>query len=202
MNLREAIDYIEEEIAPLEVGTARVINRINIEQDFISRELRIPMQFIENEDATTSFLLPAEARTGGLVRVYDQADNTPIPIYNVATATAKYPSWTEDTFDIKLIVYDPGNATAPIVPTGFTTGDLLRYLVLMKPDDLDSDTDLIFAGIWNEYHSLVPKKVASWFLLHSTNNDRLWQYGTMLRGEFEKEMRSAFAHTWTEMGQR
>ena len=208
MNLVEARDWVEEAISPLEFAGQEINRRLNLENDHISRELRVPTRLVRNIDATQPFGLPVGARPGSVVRVWHDERGYRVPVLSVEEAHRKYPRWLDSNYAFaKFVVFEPYNLTAPLNPRGFFSDDRLRIMVVVKPADLVEDGDVIFQGELPEFHELVPKKVASDILIgHSdgvTNEAMLTSLirrGGLLRDEVQESMKAAFARAWYMQG--
>lgn len=210
MNLSEARDWVEQQIKPLEFSSGEIDRRLDLENDNLARELRIPTRLIRNIDATQPFLPAANSRPGGVVKVWDDSTGLEVRVYSVKEAHEKFPRWLDRSpmqGGHKFIVWEPYNLTAPMTPRGFFSGDTLRVLTIVRPNALGEDGDEIWEGEFPEFHELVPKKVAADILIgHSDgiNNEpmliSLIRRGGLLRDEWQVGMRSAFARTWMMAG--
>jgi hypothetical protein len=212
MNLSEARDWVEQQIRPLEFSSGEIDRLLNTENDYLSRELRIPTRLIRNIDATQSFLPGADTRPGSLIRAWDDTTGERIPVFSIKEASEKFPRWLDyETEDVqyKFIVWEPYNVSAPMTPRGFFDGDILRVLTIVKPQVMAEDADLIWDGELPEFHDLVPRKVAADILIgHSDGITSeptlvsLIRRGGLLREEWQMGMKSAFARAWVMAGER
>lgn len=212
MNLGEARDWVEQQVKPLEFSSGEIDRLLNLENDRLARELRIPTRLIRNVDATQAFLPAANTRPGSIIKVWDDSDGSEIPVYSVQEAHRRFPRWLDADPDLggaKFVVWEPYNLTAPLTPKGFFVGDLLRVLTVVQPEVMSEDADLIWDGEFAEFHDLVPRKVSSDLLIGRSDGVTseaalvsLIRRGGLVRDEFEMGMRAAFARTWTMAGMR
>lgn len=212
MNLGEARDWVEQSVKPLEFSSGEIDRLLNLENDHLSRELRIPTRLIRNIDATQAFLPAANTRPGSVIEIWDDEDGSKIPVYSVQEAHKRFPRWLDADPDLggaKFVVWEPYNLTAPLTPKGFFAGDILRVLTIVQPETLSEDADLIWDGEFPEFHDLVPRKVAADLLIGRSDGVTsepalvsLIRRGGLLREEFQMGMRAAFARTWTMAGLR
>ena len=195
MNLAQAVDWVEQEIRPTTVDTPEIKRRLNLQNDHLARELRLPTRYLTNIDATQSFALPGSARPSGLVGVWFERNGQRIKVKNVATVSRDAPSWFRNTRDHRFVLYDPLNLTAPVTPYGFGEGDTLRLLVVVKPQPLDYNEDEIWDGQLPEHHELVPRRVAM-ELLRMVPGDDMVRRTAMMEHAMDRQMRAAFAKSW------
>lgn len=195
MTLAEAVDWVEQELLPLNVDTAEIKRRLNLQNDYVARELRLPTRYITNIDATAPFTLPGSARPSGLVNAWEERNGRRVLIKNVATVSRDAPSWFRKTRDYRFLLYDPLNLTAPVTPQGFVEGDTLRILVVVKPQPLVNNEDELWDGQLPEHHELVPKRVVIELMRMQPGEDYI-RRGETHANALDRQMRAAFAKSW------
>ena len=195
MNLIQAVQWVESELvldsALEKIETGEVRRRLLLEHDIIARELRIPTKLVVIEDPSENFSLPISARDTGLLAAHEQDSGLSIPIYDLSEVAAKYPRWREDTFEIKLLVWDPTNITSPVIPKGFDSDESILLTVVLKPTTPTEDTDEFWNGIHSEFHDLIPRKVAGDLLIRGSEVSA--RAGGVMLGQVRADMSKAFA---------
>ena len=195
MTLGDAVQWVESELmldpALEKLETGEIRRRLQHEHDILARELRIPTKLVVIEDPSENFSLPITARDTGLLAAHEQDSGLPVPIYDLSEVAAKYPRWREDTFNIKLLVWDPTNVSSPVVPKGFDSDDALLLTIVMKPTPVSVDADEFWNGILPEFHDLIPRKVAGELLIRG--HDVSARAGGMMLSQVQADMRKAFA---------
>lgn len=208
MNLAEARDWVEQAIAPLEVGGGELDRLLRNENNYLSRELRVPTRLVGGIDATENFLPSPRTRPGGVVRVWEEPSGRRVPVLSIKEASRKFPRWAEESVRYgKFVVWEPYNVTAPLSPRGFYSGDTLRVMSVVEPEELVNDGDFIWDNELPEFHELVPMKVAADLLVGRSDGvtneamlTSLIRRGGMLREDFQVKMRSAFARSYFMQG--
>lgn len=196
MNFIEAVQWVESELmmdpALRELETADIKRRIQHEHDIIARELRIPTKLIRIDNVTAAFPLPITARDTGLLEAVEEDSGLPVPLFDLTEVADKYPRWREDSFAVKMLVWDPTNITSPVIPKGFDADDALLLTIVVKPTPLVNDLDDLWDGILSEFHDLVPRKTAGDLLLRSPTDSGA-RAGGMMLAQVQGDMRKAFA---------
>ncbi len=199
MTLAEAVDWVEQEIKPVtDISSGEIKRRLNLQNDYLSRELRVPSRFITGASATSAFNLPGNARPGGLMGAWLERSGERVKLRNVAKASEQMPGWFQDKGH-RFVLYDPYNVTAPVTPFGFRDTDTLRILVVIKPADLVQGADEVWDGELPEHHDLVPRKVVVDILRMQTSDDMVRRAETHAH-HAERQMRAAFAKSWFKEG--
>jgi len=148
------------------VPPAMVMRKIESAHQRIALELGFPRRYIKGVDATAEFTLPSEAQPGSLI--YIEIENAlgerqkSIPTLTVQEANNEGVQWDVTDTNLSeyrgsavygryLVVYDPGNITAPVYPLGFDAGDTLRIMYAKRPAAMAAISDTPFGGKLGAY---------------------------------------------------
>ena len=172
MNATEIVDWVETDLRMMKLdppGPADILayaNRMNVR---VARDLRIPRRYIKDVSTGAAFAPPSEAIPESMSFVEVTNTNARITVLTVDEANAEYPDWETNLLEgssrypTRLIIYDPGNITAPIYPIGFESGELLRieYCVVPRPmvfsNPTSAETTVPFEGLIPDYHRIIPQ---------------------------------------------
>lgn len=210
MTVKELVNRVETNLRLMGIsppGDADILEFLNEENQRVSRELRIPTRYVKNIDATGPFSMPSEALPGSLVFAEDSGFNNRMEVMTVAEANERYPDWERNEYEGdsgfggRLIIYDPGNISAPVYPVGFSSGDLLRVTYMVKPrpmafDDPDASATVSlegFEGRIPEYHSLLYRMTTYQMALLMGDATQV-QKARMLYSEALGELQDAFSY--------
>lgn len=196
MTAGQLIDYVRTLVGPASVGMApgHLLNLLNIAQDEVSREARMPRKVVQYSGLTADnqMVLPSDARTEGLIEVHalsfdgDGAlsNSRPLQIFDYVSAARYHPSWAtwEGGSGPSFVVYDPAHTPACPRPVPAPTADApasFRVLYIARPADLSSLSDLVFGGKFSGLATVVAYRVA--YLL--TRDQAMY-------GEYERALRA------------
>ena len=231
MKAAEIVDWVERRIRLLGIrppGAGDILEFANEQNDATSRsqtdlsmfsgqngqvrhcsgrKLNIPRRYVKDVDATTTFLLPTEARPGSALFAERTTDNRKIRTLTVEEANRLFPDWEENTIEglerypIPLIIYDPQNITAPVYPIGFSTGDILRMEYVIKPRDMvfsiptgvTTVTDEPWEGELPEFHRIIPQMVVFEIAL-ALGDELVSQKARAFYNDAQQEMEEAVAY--------
>lgn len=212
-NLRDIIQRITDnlEIAGAQVPQHGVLQRkIETAHQRIAKEMGVPKRYIKGVDATSTFLLPTEAREGGLLYIEienanDEA-NVPVPVLTVEEANDRGIRWDTTASALSeykgdshlgtvLVIYDPANISAPVYPLGFESGDTLRVLYEMKPTALgngdDDWADEPFEGILPQYGDDLLVQYVTFEILMAQGAE----HARAFFNDYRRLLEEAFGHT-------
>lgn len=190
MNAGELIDYVRS-LTGTEAATAHLLTMLNVAQDEVSRELRLPTNTVEYHDvgSTNDLALPDDARVEGVQEVYklvknddgDVISSTRLQLYDMRSAAQFERGWAEvpAAKEARYVVYDPAQIAAtlhPVPPPSATTLQHYRVLYAQVPDKMDSLGDQPFAGLFDSFHVILAYKVA-----HLISGDERWSRQYELR---------------------
>lgn len=211
MTVRELVDRVETNLRMLGLtppGDADILTYLNDEHQRIARELRIPRRYITEVDATQPFAMPTEALPGSLMFAEKTETNRPIEILTVSEANDLYPDWERNEFEgfrqfwKRLIIYDPGNITAPVYPVGFRVGEELRLEYVVKPfplafDDPSGAGDVAlqpFEELIPEYHRILYQMVTFELAMMMGNQEQA-QKARAFYADAKNDLEDAFSYT-------
>lgn len=212
MTVRELVNRVETNLRLMGIkpvpGDGDILEFLNEENQRVARELRLPRRYVTDIDATEPFTMPTEAQPGSLVFAERTGEpNIRIRILTVAEANDLYPGWERNEheghtrFPHRLVIYDPGNISAPVYPIGFRAGETLRvtYQVRPKPLVLDNpDLDVTVAtegleGVIPEYHALLYRMATYQIAMLAGDNTQV-QKARMMYAEAIGELADAFSY--------
>jgi hypothetical protein len=212
MTTKELVDRVETNLRMLVIkdvpGDADILVYLNEENVRICRDLRVPRRYIKDVDPTQPFAMPTEALPGSLSFSEKAVHEQRVHVLTVDEANAYFPDWERNEhegytrYPHRLVIYDPGNITAPVYPIGFQPGDLLRLTYVVKPrplvfDDPDADASVALVameGVIPEYHRLLYQMTT--FQLAMMLGDEI-QAGKAraFYGDAMNELRDAFSYS-------
>lgn len=195
MKVAELIDMTRMLAGQGEINTGATLQLLNIAQEDVSRNLRVPIQtvFYPAVNGIGAFNWPVDARDDGILRVYaltvdtnqDVLSSKEIPVYDFNTASQYFPSWTfEPPASVaNFVVYDPTyeiSSPYPVPPPDANNVQSYRITYVVRPAKMDSMDDEPFNGRLESFHDILCYRAA--FLLSRTPD---------LMMEYEKRLREA-----------
>lgn len=196
MTAGELIDYVR--ILTGERGqaapTGLLLNLLNIAQDEVSRETRLPRKAVQYDGLTADnqLVLPADSRKEALVEAYqltkdadgNVTDSAALPIYDFVTAGRVHPNWLqwEAADRARFLMYDPAmdpDCPRPAPKPSVDHPQSFRVVYVVQPTDATSLASEVLAGKFKGLSTVLAYRVA--YLL--TRDQAMW-------GEYEKAMRA------------
>lgn len=175
MTARELIDRAERNLRLLGVTPippeGDLLMMLDDAQREVARDLDFPRRYVRDVATSAPFNLPAEALQGSLSFAERTSHNCRVRILTVNEANDFFPDWEDNEHEggrryrERLVIYDPGNISAPVYPLGFEDGETLRmtYEVEVKRLVLDNPGPGESEQPWNcmfpQYHSLLARLV-------------------------------------------
>lgn len=179
MNLADLIRATELRTRGLGVTQRDIIDALNEANTEISQKLRIPRYFREIDaaaiyaaSAVGEFTLPVTTRVDGLLGM----SFAPRPgfsyrlrLITINEAEMEFPDWTDtpETGNPVFMIYDPGNATAPLRPSKVPTTGTYYYEAVEIPTVMSALSDTPLGGMLESYHLMLAHYAAS--ILGNTN---------------------------------
>lgn len=215
MTVKELVNRVETNLRLMGInplpGDADILEFLNEENQRMARELRVPERYVTEIDATAPFSMPTEAQPGSLMFAEKTETNHRVEVLTVSEANDLYPDWERNEHEgftrywKRLIIYDPGNISAPVYPIGFDAGEQLRVTYLIKPkplvfDNPDLDTTVEtepFDGNMPEYHSLLYRMTTYQIGMLMGNQEQV-QKSRMMYAEALGEAQDAFSYARPE----
>lgn len=196
MTAGELIDYIRTLTgqAGMMAPTGQLMNLLNIAQEEVSREARVPRKVVQYNDLTAAnqLVLPGDARKESLIEAYlltKDDDGTvkgsrTLPIYDFVTASRVHPNWLqwEPGGQTAFLMYDPAfdpDCPKPAPAPSVGTPASYRVVYVVQPDRATALDSLVFGGKFPGLTPVLAYRVA--YLL--TRDQAMW-------AEYERALRA------------
>lgn len=191
MKASELIDYVIT-LSGTDLPPAQILTMLNIVQDEVSREFRIPISTVTISDvkASTDLSVPADGREEGIIKIYqltkdadgNVTNSVELPLWDFVTASKYSPNWSAEkpSKNARFVVYDPSqdvNDPYPVPPPDTDKIQHYRMVYAVKPDKMDDLSDEPFTGEYDSFHVMLAYKVA--YIL--SDNDKYFQEFQRLR---------------------
>lgn len=175
MTLAELLDMTRAMIGGTSVTDGALAQQLNIAQEHVSRELRIPAATVTYSSVTDpgAFDWPTDARDDGILDVYaltldddgDETASSRIPVYNFRAASMYDANWTmEEAAKVaRFIVYDPTHEIMrprPVPPPDASNAQSFRVTYVVRPTKMQAMTDTPFNGRLESFHDVLAYRVA------------------------------------------
>lgn len=170
MNTYELVDWVETDLRRMGLtppGPADILLELDRANKKLCADMGIPRRYIKDVATGAPFAPPSEAVPGSISFVERTSTNKRITILTVAEANDQYPDWESNaleggnTYPWRLVIYDPGNLTAPVYPIGFLAGETLRMEYVVIPKTLvfsnpsAAEATEPYDGLFSQFHRIV-----------------------------------------------
>jgi hypothetical protein len=177
VNAGELIDYTRTLAggAANQVATGHLLNLLNIAQDEVSREAKLPRRVVQYDDlvAPNQLVLPSDARKESLIAVYaidkddanDVTNSRSLPIYDFVTASRMHPNWTtwEPTSQARFVMYDPAydpDCPRPAPGPSVEYPQSFRVVYVLRPAEVTGLDSIVFDGKFTGLHAVLAYRIA------------------------------------------
>jgi hypothetical protein len=177
VNAGELIDYTRTLAggAASQVATGHLLNLLNIAQDEVSREAKLPRRVVQYDGLTAAnqLVLPADARKESLVAAYavtrddngDVTNSRSLPVYDFVSASRAHPNWTtwDPTGEARFIMYDPAHdpdCPRPAPGPSVEFPQSIRVVYVLRPAEITGLDSVVFDGKFTGLHSVLAYRVA------------------------------------------
>jgi hypothetical protein len=177
VNAGELIDYTRTLAggAAAQVATGHLLNLLNIAQDEVSRETKLPRRVLQYDNLTAAnqLVLPADARKESLIAAYaidkndlgEVTNSRSLPVYDYITASRTHPNWTtwEATSQVRFIMYDPAydpDNPTPVPAPSVQFPQSFRLVYVLRPGEITGLGSVVFDGKFSGLHTVLAYRVA------------------------------------------